>query len=291
MTYVLELSTLYPGPLAGRLLLSQGFRVVKVEPPGGDPLRRISPTLYRWLNEGKEVVEADLRTEEGRRKARELASGAGAVVTSFRPPTAEAFGVSYRSLSVLNPRLLYVAIVGFSTEELRELPGHDVNFAAYAGGAPSVPTPQAVDVATGLYVAFIIASMWGRAGYVEVAMEDVAHLLNLLNYALMRDVGAAPLTGSHPFYNIYKCVGGAVALGAVEEKFWRRFCQMVGRPDWESRMTDPSLTEEVAELLATKSCRELLEEAKRWEVPLTPVRRLEEADWKKAVALLKPSIT
>lgn len=288
--YVLELSTLYPGPLAGRLLASHGFRVVKVEPPGGDPLRRLSPTLYKWLNEDKEVIEADLKTEEGREKVRELASRAGAVIVSFRPSTAEAFGVSYKTLSSANPGLLYVAIVGFSTNELRDLPSHDINFAAYAGMAtPSVPTPQAVDVATGLYVAFIVTSRWGSGGYVEVAMEDVAHLLNLLNYALLLDVGAAPLAGGYPFYNIYKCQGGAVALGAVEEKFWKRFCQLLGQPKWVGRMWDSGLTEEVAKLLSSKTCDELLQAARRWEVPLTPVRRLEEADWEKAVGLLKPS--
>jgi hypothetical protein len=60
---VLELATLFPGPLAGRFLLSLGFKVVKVEPPGGDPMRGLSPTLYRALNEGKHVVYLDLQKE------------------------------------------------------------------------------------------------------------------------------------------------------------------------------------------------------------------------------------
>jgi len=52
---VLELFTLFPGPLAGRLL-QLGFEVVKVEPPAGDPIRQVSLTLYKVLNEGKEII-------------------------------------------------------------------------------------------------------------------------------------------------------------------------------------------------------------------------------------------
>jgi len=50
---VLELSTLFPGPLAGRFLLQLGFEVVKVEPPAGDPIRQVSPTLYKCLTRGR----------------------------------------------------------------------------------------------------------------------------------------------------------------------------------------------------------------------------------------------
>jgi len=59
---VLELSTLFPGPLAGRLLLQLGFEVVKVEPPAGDPIRQVPPTLYKVLNEEKEIIYIDLKT-------------------------------------------------------------------------------------------------------------------------------------------------------------------------------------------------------------------------------------
>lgn len=64
---ILELATLFPGPLAGRFLLSLGFKVVKVEPPGGDPMRGLSPTLYRALNEGKHVAMKKAELEMAKR--------------------------------------------------------------------------------------------------------------------------------------------------------------------------------------------------------------------------------
>ena len=63
---VLDLTRLLPGPLAGKLLLEMGFPVLKVEPPGGDPLKALAPEAYRFLNEGKEVLVLDLKAEEGR---------------------------------------------------------------------------------------------------------------------------------------------------------------------------------------------------------------------------------
>ncbi|AAL64216.1 MULTISPECIES: CoA transferase [Pyrobaculum] len=274
---VIELAWHYPGPLAGRLLATWGFDVVKVEPPGGDPVKRLSPTLYQWLNEGKAVVYLDLRQEEDRERLFDLVKGARAVLSSFRRTTAKRLGISYEALKDANPNILYVAIVGYLK---KDSPGHDINFAGLAGlirDAP--PIPQSVDVATGLLAAFIIAAAVaaGRRGYVEVSMEGVAYLLNLLNFALLKDTGDLPLSGKYPFYTTYECAGGRVALGAVEEKFWRRFCEMLGREDLINRMYDVSAVNEVKKEVIKRRCDDLIALAEKYDVPLTPVRDISEA--------------
>ena len=273
---VIEVATLYPGPLAGRLLAGWGFEVIKIEPPGGDPMKSFSPLLYHLLNEGKTRVVVDLKSEEGRRILYEMVRGADAVITSFRPQAAERLGVSYSVLSAVNPSIIYVAITGY---ESSNAPGHDINFAAVAGHIrDSVPTPQSIDVATGLVAAFAVAASvaLGRTGYFEVPMERVALLLNLLNFANIRDSGEPRLTGSHPFYNIYKCADGKVALGAVEPKFWERFCMLIGRPDLINRMLDPGAVAEVEKETSRIKCGELLNRAAELDIPLAPVLSLEE---------------
>ncbi|MCY0890730.1 MAG: CoA transferase [Pyrobaculum arsenaticum] len=277
MAVVLEIAQLYPGPLAGRLLREWGFRVVKVEPPGGDPLRRLSPTLYQWLNEGKEVVYLDLRLAEDRGRVLDLAKAARAVLTSFRRGTAERLGISYEAVKEVNSDVFYVALVGYREGDL---PGHDINFAGLAGLIADKPTiPQCVDVASGLMAAFAVAAAVasGRRGYVEIPMENVAYMLNLLNFAALRDLGALPLDGRYPFYNVYKCASGLVALGAVEEKFWRRFCDVIGREDLKERMYDPTAVDEVRREVERRGCGELISAAERLEVPLSPVRDIVEA--------------
>jgi hypothetical protein len=78
---VLKLSTLFPGPLAGRTLLQLGFEVVKVEPPAGDPIRQVLPTLYKVLNEGKEIIYYSIKN--GTKKVRRLAEEVDAVLTTL----------------------------------------------------------------------------------------------------------------------------------------------------------------------------------------------------------------
>jgi len=276
---VLELATLFPGPLAGRFLLSLGFKVVKVEPPGGDPMRGLSPTLYRALNEGKHVVYLDLQKES--KGIYEMLRDVDAVLTTFRPSTAEKYGISYRRLAEVRPGLIYVAIVGYGGDEyLRDHPSHDVNFAALAGAVgPCPPYVQAVDVVAGLLAALTITAMAakGEGGYVEIPMSRAAALINILNLSLRRDGKPLLLSGDYPFYTVYRCRGGRVALGAVEPKFWERFCRAIGREDLIPRQLDPTAREEVEKVLSEMDCNTLEDLAKREEIPLTPVYDIDKA--------------
>jgi ferritin len=276
---VLELSTLFPGPLAGRFLLQLGFEVVKVEPPAGDPIRQVSPTLYKVLNEGKEIIYIDLK--DGAEKVRRLAEEVDAVLTTFRPSTAERYGISYRRLAEAKPDLIYVAIVGYGGEEYpRDHPSHDINFAALAGAVgPCPPYVQAVDVVAGLLAALTITAMAakGEGGYVEIPMSRAAALVNILNLSLRRDRKPLLLSGDYPFYAVYRCRGGRVALGAVEPKFWERFCRAIGREDLIPRQLDPAAREEVEKALSEMDCNTLEDLAKREEIPLTPVYDIDKA--------------
>lgn len=273
---VVELAVLYPAPLAGRLLVGWGFEVFKVEPPGGDPLRVYIPPLFQILNAGKYSVVLDLKRGEDRARLYRLIEKADIVLTSFRRAAAERLGISYDVLKSINPNIIYVAVSGYQNSDA---PGHDINFAAVAGHlGDRPPVPQCVDVATGLAAAFVaaVAVATGRAGYFEVPMETTAYMLNLLNFAQLKHIGDLHLTGGYPFYNVYKCAGGSVALGAVEEKFWRRFVSIIGREDLESRMYDREAVEEVQRELAKVNCIELLKKAAELDIPLSPVRTIQE---------------
>src|SRR5438105_15750537 len=89
---VLDVSTWRPGPYATELLADLGADVLKVEPPDGDPAR-LYPTLFELLNAGKRSVALDLKTEDGRGRALELAAGADVLVEGFRPGVADRLGI------------------------------------------------------------------------------------------------------------------------------------------------------------------------------------------------------
>ena len=102
---VLDFSTLLPGPLATLMLAEAGARVVKVERPGGEDMRRFPPffsggsALYAMLNRGKEAVFLDLKTEQGRAAALDLATSADIVVEQFRPGVMDRLGLGYAALA------------------------------------------------------------------------------------------------------------------------------------------------------------------------------------------------
>ena len=131
---VLDLSIFRPGPYATQLLVEMGAEVVKVEPPGGDPMRAY-PGLFAVLNAGKRSAAVDLKDAAGRAAVLALAAGADAVIEGFRPGVVAKLGVDDGAVRQVNPSVVYCSISGYGqTGSLVDVPGHDVNYQAWAGG-------------------------------------------------------------------------------------------------------------------------------------------------------------
>ena len=137
---VVELGQLIAGPFAGKTLGDFGAEVIKVEPPGGDPLRQ-----WRLLHNGTSVwwqvssrnkhsVVLDLRTPEGRADARALIDEADVLIENFKPGTMEAWGLGYDELSRNNPGLVMLRVSGYGqTGPYRDRPGFAVVAEAMGG--------------------------------------------------------------------------------------------------------------------------------------------------------------
>jgi len=101
------------GPLAGRLLLLLGAEVVRIEPPGGDPLRGMPPMAgecsarFVALNHGKQVVEVDIRTPAGQAELGELMRDADVFVQNWAPGTAQRYRLDAEHLQRIRPELVY----------------------------------------------------------------------------------------------------------------------------------------------------------------------------------------
>ena len=122
---VLDLSSGPVGGTATMVLADFGAEVVKLERPGGDPLRSLAAAPM-WLR-GKRSVEADLKTENGRARLLELSREADVVVSTLRPGNAERLGADYATLAADNPRLIYCSITGFGPR------GPYADYPAYEG--------------------------------------------------------------------------------------------------------------------------------------------------------------
>ena len=250
---VLDLSRLLPGPYCTLVLSDLGADVVKVEDASGrgDYLRSVSPQMFAALNRGKRSVALDLPS----RGLDDLVARADVLVESFRP------GVLEQLLpSGFHERLVVCRISGFGQgpSAWRDRAGHDIGYVALAGviarNGGVVPAVQLADFFAGgqQAVIAILAALHerGRTGRGRVC--DVSLTQGVTGLVLAR---AEPniLDGSRPCYRVYLCKSGSIALGALEPKFWQRFCAAVQRPSWVDRAFDVSLVPEISALFVERT--------------------------------------
>jgi len=259
---VLDLSRLLPGPACTLYLADLGADVVKVEDTGaGDYARTLGAraggvsAFYRAVNRGKRSVAIDLKDARGREAFLALARSADVVVESFRPGVIDALGVGYAALAAANPCVVFASISGYGQDGPRAAAaGHDINYLAYAGvldqngvagGPPALCNLQIADLLGGAASAAIAilgslvrAQRTGVGACIDVAMADAALAHNIFSLHALEQWGAVRprgedlLTGGVPAYGVYGTSDGRwLAVGALEDKFWRLLCATLGRED------------------------------------------------------------
>ena len=284
---VVDLTRYLPGAFASRELQRLGARIVRVEPPEGDPMRHVAPAWDEALNAGKESVACDLKTDLT--LAQGLLARADVVLEGFRPGVAARLGVGPDDAPA---RAVYCSITGFGSEGPHALrAGHDLNYLGWAGmlgdTAPALPPLQPADLAGGALaaVAEILAALLerertGAGARLTISMTDGAH--RLVAHRLGGDPLPRFLTGGLACYRIYETADGRhLTVGALEPKFFVRLCEMVGRPELAERQFDPAGQEEIADELAsvfaTQSLADWLELFETEDVCVGPVATLQEA--------------
>jgi crotonobetainyl-CoA:carnitine CoA-transferase CaiB-like acyl-CoA transferase len=283
---VVDLTRYIPGAYASRELLRLGARVVRVEPPDGDPMRRAAPAWDRALRLGKESVVCDLKRDPAFASA--LCARADVVLEGFRPGVADALGLS----RVDTPRsVVWCSITGFGAEGRHAArAGHDINYLGRAGvledTAPASPPLQIADLAAGSLaaVAEILAALLrrmrtGEGAHIAVSMTHRAH--DLVAYRLAGDPVPRMLTGGLACYRLYETADGRhLAVGALEPKFFARLCELIGRPGLERRQYDEdqaALAHELEETFAARPLAAWLEALDGEDVCAGPVATRAEA--------------
>ncbi len=260
---MLDLTRLLPGAFATLMLAELGADVVKIEDPrGGDPMRRLPPTLNGrglydlLLNRGKRSVALDLQASEALPHLDRLLARADVIIESFRPATARRLGVDGETIRARHRRVIHCAITGYGqTGPYADRPGHDLNYVAESGllatdrpDPGELPRMFIADVGGGAMSAVIgiLAALLARerggpgapGRTLDISMHEASlywvmlpaarHLIDAGEQA----VGELPTFGRHACYNVYRTRDDRrIALGALEPKFWRTFCEAVGRAD------------------------------------------------------------
>jgi alpha-methylacyl-CoA racemase len=274
---VADLTRYLPGPFASRELLRLGARVVKIEPPDGDPVAATNPSAYRALNDGKEIVSWDARTEP----PPAVLAEADIVLEGFRPGVWERLGVELPETTIL------CSITGFGADGPHRLDaGHDLNYLGYAGAledtAPALPPVQVADLGAGAQAAVIevLAALLerahtGRGAHLVVSMTHGSH--RFVAHKLHGEPVPRLLTGGAACYRIYETADGRyLTVAALEPKFWHNLCALLDRPDLIESAFAPRLPE-LEELFRSRTQREWLELLEGKDTCVGPVLTLAEA--------------
>ena len=253
---VLDLSRVFAGPVAGRVLSDLGADVVKVEPPDGDVSRNWGlkiaglSSYFVQQNSGKRNICVDLNHPDGPDLIRELAAAADIVVENFRPRVLASFGLDWPALHHINPRLLMLSISGFGQS------GPESGRAAYASIAhaemgliargPDLGVPglydlnfSAADVTSGLHgVIGILAALrardqTGEGQHLDIAMLDAMGFSDDLMPMTLDNVKPARTHGE-----VWDAVDGPICIAGGFQWMWSQLHRFVGLVDPAARDDD-----------------------------------------------------
>ncbi|MFD4632193.1 CaiB/BaiF CoA transferase family protein [Streptomyces sp. NPDC058284] len=308
---VLDLATLFAGPLAATMLGDFGAEVVKVEhPTRPDPSRGHGPSKdgvglwWKLLGRNKRTMTLDLSTPGGHDTLLRLAATADVVIENFRPGTLEKWGLGWAELSAANPRLVLTRVTGFGQfGPCSRRPGFGTlaeamsGFAAITGdpeGPPTLPPFGLADSIAGLATAYaVLTALTARDRTGEGQVVDMAIIEPILTvlgpqplwYDQLGHV--QPRTGNRSTNNAprntYRTADGKwVAVSTSAQSVAERLMRLVGRPEliaepWFASGADRArhadvLDEAVGGWIARRTRAEVIEAFEKAEAAVAPVQ-------------------
>ncbi len=311
---VIELGQLLAGPFTGTILAYFGAEVIKVEPPGGDPIRgwrvlRNGTSLwYHSLGRNKKSVTLDLKSERGRELVMQLLEGADVVVENFRPGAMEKWGLGPDQVKARNPRIIYTRISGYGqTGPYAAKPGYASVTEGFGGfryinGEPGKP-PVRPNISLGDTVAAIHAALGVALAIIQRARSDEGQVIDVALYesvfnlmegivpeydggGVIREPSGTTVTGIVPT-NTYRCDDGKyVVIGGNGDSIFKRLMTAAGRSDMAENpaMADNAgrveheaeIDEALAEWCAGHSSTHIINTLEEVRVPVGPIYNVED---------------
>lgn len=307
---VLDLTQSIAGPFSTQLLGALGANVVKVEPPQGDSFREmLDGAMFASVNlGGKQSVCLDLKTEEGRLVAHDLAERADVVVENFRQGVVDQFDLDYESIVAENEDVIYCSISGFGEDGPQsDWPAYDPVIQAMSGlmstiGYQDRPPVRIgasiIDYATGTMASFLIASalqerdQTGDGEYIDVSLFEIA--VSWMGYWIAHYTGTGEtpersgqgFAGLAPNEVFHAADEKPFYLAVTNNRLYTKLCEALGRKDlldnecysdntdrWANRRALKADLQEEFERYGRKELTRMLAEAG---VPVGPLRSVDE---------------
>jgi crotonobetainyl-CoA:carnitine CoA-transferase CaiB-like acyl-CoA transferase len=297
------------GPVVGAILVELGAEVIKVEPLSGDSTRELPGSgagYFPMYNRNKQSISVDLKDARGLEVARRLAARSDVLIENFRPGVMEGLGLSYESLRMDNPRLIYCSQKGFlagpyanrtALDEVAQMMGG----LAYMTGPPGRPLragASVVDVTGGMFGVIGILAALEQRHLTGVGQKVTSALFETTVFLVGQHMAQKAVTGqaakpmpvrvsAWAIYDVFEAAGGEqVFIGVVSDAQWQTFCAAFG---FEHLALDPLLrtnSQRVAARerflpsvrhgLAALSKSDLLARLERAGLPFAPISRPED---------------
>ena len=256
---VLDLSTLFAGPVSATLLGDYGAEVIKIEHPKGDDLRnwgvKKEGISFWWkvYSRNKRLLSLNLKLEDGREALKRLITKADVLIENFRPGRMKSWGFSYEEVSKINSKIIMAHVTGFGQNgPYSSLPGFGTlaeamsgfaNLNGYPDSPPTLPPMALADGIAGLTTAFAVsAALWKRektmiGEEIDISLyEPLMWILGpeisekqQLNYEHTRHGNQSSITSPR---NLYKTRDERwIALSASSQNVTERLFKAIGRPD------------------------------------------------------------
>lgn len=264
---VLDLTQIYNGPYATFLMAMAGAEVIKVEPPGGEFLRRRDANSgagvpFAMLNACKKSISLNLKTDKGRDLFLQLVETADIVAENYAPGVMDRLGVGFETLKQRNPKIVLASGSGYGQDgAYRDFPAMDLTVQAmsgvmsvtgYADGPPTKSGAALCDFFGGVHLyGAIMTALFRRERTGEGAQIDIS-MLEAVYPSMASNIGMTygqrddiPLrTGNRHGglslcpYNVYPTADGYIAIICNDDKHWRGLCDAMNRPEMKD---DPTL--------------------------------------------------
>ena len=258
---VLDLTQIYNGPYATFLMAMAGADVIKVEPPGGEHLRRRNArggALYpfKMLNPNKRSISLDLKNDEDRDIFLELALTADIIIENFAPGVVDRLGVGYETIKKIKPEIIYASGSGYGQDgPYKGYQAMDIAVQAMSGvmsatGFPDNPPVKAgvalcdffagIHLFGGVMTALVKKERTGKGSYVDVSMQEAVFPSFASNLGLVFDTDAKKIPErvgnfhgglSIAPYGVYPCKDGYGSIICNNDTHWHRLLEVIGLPD------------------------------------------------------------
>ena len=257
---VIDLGQIYNGPYCTFLMAMAGARVIKIEPRGGENLRRRAKVggaavPFAMLNSNKEFISLDLKTARGKELIREMITKADVLIENFSQGAMERLGLGYDALQQINPGLVYASGSGYGRSgPMKNYPAMDIAVQAMSGlmsingfeDRPPVKVgPAVADFFGGVHLyAAVVTALYerqttGEGRMVEVSMMESVYpsLASNLGLYYAKKGQVSGRTGNRHGgmaespYNVYATTDGFIAIVASSDEQWSRLLGVIGRAE------------------------------------------------------------